>query len=90
MKTVTMVTGEFDFDDIFHFGVPTSEFTPIPFSTINYIVWIIFLILVPIILSNMLVSGKIAVHMKAPNRRHLRPAVIIILVLYRKVVLLQR
>lgn len=51
-----MVTGEMDFDGLFNLGVPPSEYTPIPFHITNFIMWIVFLILIPIVLGNMLVS----------------------------------
>jgi hypothetical protein len=52
---MTMVTGEMDFDDLFGLGVPLSSYTPIPFHVTNFIMWIAFLILIPIVLGNMLV-----------------------------------
>ena len=58
---MTMVTGELGFEDIFNLGVPSSEYVPIPYYASNFIMWIIFLILVPIILNNMLVSKVVLV-----------------------------
>ena len=55
MKTITMVTGELGFEDNFNLGVSPSEYVPIPFHASNFIMWIIFVVLVPIILNNMLV-----------------------------------
>ena len=55
-KTATMVTGELDFDAIFGLDVPASDYVPIPFHEVSFFMWIIFLILIPIILNNMLVS----------------------------------
>ena len=55
-KTATMVTGELDFDAIFGLDVPASKYVPIPFHEVSFFMWIIFLILIPIILNNMLVS----------------------------------
>ena len=54
---MTMTTGEFDFDSIFRQD-PTGEkdgAEEIPFPTISYILWIVFVILMPILLTNMLV-----------------------------------
>ena len=56
MKTMTMVTGELGFEQFFNLDVPPSEYVPIPYFGTNFMVWIIFLILVPVILNNMLVS----------------------------------
>ena len=56
MKMITMVSGELEFEDIFNLDVSPSEYVPIPFYISSFIMWIIFLVLVPIILSNMLVS----------------------------------
>ena len=60
LKTMTMTTGEFEFDDIFQQtpgGVMSLEEIPgpIPFPIVSYILWIIFLILMPILLTNLLV-----------------------------------
>ena len=51
-----MVTGELDFEAIFGFDVPASDYVPIPFHEVTFFIWIIFIILIPIILNNMLVS----------------------------------
>ena len=57
---MTMTTGEFDYDTLFRQfpggaqdGDTTAE---IPFPVISFILWIIFLILMPILLTNLLVS----------------------------------
>ncbi len=51
-----MVTGEFGYEDLFNLGVSPADYVPIPYYASNFIMWIIFLILIPIILNNMLVS----------------------------------
>ena len=51
-----MVTGELGFEDLFNLGDSPSEYIPIPYYVSSFIMWIIFLVLVPIILNNMLVS----------------------------------
>ena len=51
-----MVTGELDFGSIFGLDAPASDYVPIPFHEVSFFMWIIFLILIPIILNNMLVS----------------------------------
>ena len=60
LKTMTMITGELDFDAIFKQtpgGVLTADDVPgqVPFPEVSYMLWIIFLILMPILLSNLLV-----------------------------------
>ena len=60
LKTMTMTTGEFEFDDIFRLtpgGVMSVDEVPrnLPFREVSYILWIIFLILMPILLTNLLV-----------------------------------
>ena len=57
---MTMSTGEFDFDVIFRQD-PTGESDDaeeIPFPAVSYILWIIFVILMPVLLTNMLVCRK--------------------------------
>jgi hypothetical protein len=51
-----MVTGELGFEDLFGLGVSPADYSPIPYSISAFIMWIMFLVLVPIILNNMLVS----------------------------------
>ena len=58
---MTMTTGEFDFDSIFRQD-PTGESDSaeeIPFPPISYILWIVFVIIMPILLTNMLVYALI-------------------------------
>lgn len=56
-KTMTMTTGEMGYEDIFHMssGGSDSDIPPIPFPEISYILWVIFLILMPILFTNLLV-----------------------------------
>ena len=60
VKTMTMTTGEFEFDSIFRqfpggadSGTMTEE---IPFPPVSFLLWIIFLVLMPILLTNLLVN----------------------------------
>ena len=59
IKTMTMTTGELDYESIFHYssgGSAQDELvSDIPFPVISFILWIVFLILMPILLANMLV-----------------------------------
>ena len=56
VKTVTMVSGELDFESLFRLGVDPDRYEPIPYHGSAFLIWIIFIILIPIILNNMLVS----------------------------------
>jgi hypothetical protein len=64
---MTMVTGEMDFDGLFELGVSPMTYTPIPFHITNFIMWIVFLILIPIVLGNMLVSNYSKVDTLGPR-----------------------
>jgi len=50
LKTMVMTTGEFEFDTIFFA-------TGLDFAEVSYILWIVFVILMPVLLTNLLVSG---------------------------------
>ena len=54
-----MTTGEFEYDSIFRQfpgGAGDDDITrEIPFPPLSYILWIIFLIMMPILLTNLLV-----------------------------------
>ena len=54
---MTMTTGEFDFDSIFRQDPvgESDDAEEIPFPQISYILWIGFVILMPVLLTNMLV-----------------------------------
>ncbi len=57
---MTMTTGELDYEGIFRLdsGGGSDDVTEIPFREISIILWILFLIMMPILLSNLLVSIK--------------------------------
>ena len=63
VKTITMTTGEFEYDSIFRQapgGVEAddvNELGEVPYPPISYLLWIAFIILMPILLTNLLVSG---------------------------------
>ena len=50
LKTMVMTAGEYEFDTIFFA-------TQLDFATVSYIIWIVFVILMPILLANLLVRG---------------------------------
>ncbi len=52
-KTITMTTGEFDFDPLFRQGGDETEEPP--YHAVSVILWIIFIVLMPILLMNLLV-----------------------------------
>ena len=57
VKTMVMTTGEFDFDGIFFNSQEDAEDgNDLFYPQIAYILWIVFIILMPIILTNLLVS----------------------------------
>ncbi len=59
IKTMTMTSGELDFDNLFRQypgGAESEEIEEIPFLEVSFLMWIIFVILMPILLSNLLVS----------------------------------
>lgn len=57
---MTMTTGEFEYDAIFRQfpgGDANSDtIEEIPFPVVSFLIWIIFLVLMPILLTNLLVS----------------------------------
>ena len=58
---MTMTTGELDFDGLFRLdpnGTPENV-VEIPFFEVSIILWILFLIMMPILLSNLLVSVRL-------------------------------
>ena len=65
---MTMTTGEFEFDGIFRQsagGIDVREVLAlgeIAFPQISYLLWIVFIILMPILLTNLLVCTYIHVH----------------------------
>ena len=57
VKTMVMTTGEFDFDGIFFNSQDDAEAgNDLFYPQIAYILWIVFIILMPIILTNLLVN----------------------------------
>ena len=54
LKTVAMVMGDLGYESFFR-QPPSDAVTEIPFPEISYILWIMFIILMPILFSNLLV-----------------------------------
>ena len=58
---MTMTTGEFEYDGIFRQapggvdGREVEELGEIPYPPVSYLLWIVFIILMPILLTNLLV-----------------------------------
>ena len=48
-----MTTGELDYDELYHQEEGEDE---IAFLPVSFLLWIIFLVLMPVLLSNLLVS----------------------------------
>ena len=56
VKTIMMTTGEFEFDDIFfNSQQDAEEDRHLYYPQVAYTLWIVFIILMPIILTNLLV-----------------------------------
>jgi len=57
LKTMTMTTGEFDYDTLFRVDSTggSDKLHEIVYPPISYIMWIAFIVLMPIVLMNMLV-----------------------------------
>ena len=53
VKVMTMTTGELDYDEIFHQQEGEEELAFLP---VSFILWIVFLVLIPVLLNNLLVS----------------------------------
>ena len=53
VKVMTMTTGELDYDGIFHQQEGEEELAFLP---VSFILWIVFLVLIPVLLNNLLVS----------------------------------
>ena len=66
LKTIAMSIGDLGYDDLFR--QPTqgsSEAVPgVPFPEISYILWIMFIILMPVLFSNLLVIKLCFMHIK--------------------------
>ena len=58
LKTIAMSIGDLGYDELFRqpTGGSSDEVPEVPFPEISYILWIIFIILIPILFSNLLVS----------------------------------
>jgi len=55
LKTMVMTTGEFEFDTIFFENA-------LDFAAVSYILWIVFVVLMPVLLTNLLVSGQVGLY----------------------------
>ena len=53
VKVMTMTTGELDYNEMFHQQEGEED---IAFPSLSFILWIIFLVMIPVLLNNMLVS----------------------------------
>ena len=56
VKTLVMITGEFEFDAIFL----NNSADTITYPVTTYVLWIVFVILMPILFNNLLVSLEYA------------------------------
>ena len=77
IKTVVMTTGEFEYDSIFgHNNENRNLLTSFP--VVAYILWIIFLIIMPILLTNLLVSKEATANNSQSSFSHLLIILLII------------
>lgn len=58
-KTMTMTVGEMDYEEIFRqpSGGSMDDVPSIPFPGISYLLWVVFLVLMPILFTNLLVHA---------------------------------
>jgi hypothetical protein len=58
LKTIAMSIGDLEYDQLFRqpTGGSSDSVPEIPFPEISYVLWIVFIILIPILFSNLLVS----------------------------------
>ena len=56
IKTMTMTAGEFDFDITFRQPPEDLSLPDIAYPSVSFLLWIAFLVLVPVLLMNLLVS----------------------------------
>ena len=59
VKVMTMTTGELDYDEIFHQQEGKNE---IAFLPVSFLLWVVFLVLIPVLLNNLLVSSYFLKH----------------------------
>ena len=57
LKTMTMTTGEFEFDTTFR-QCGSECPTELQYPIVSYVLWVLFLILMPILLTNLLVWNQ--------------------------------
>ena len=64
VKTITMTNGEYEFDGFFRLvsgGDPEEDpSNDVAFPPVSYLLWIIFIILMPILLTNLLVPPPVS------------------------------
>ena len=56
IKTMTMTAGEFDFDTTFRQEPEDQGLPDIAYPSMSFLLWIVFLVLIPVLLTNLLVS----------------------------------
>ena len=63
VKTMTMTTGEFEFDSTFHQDREEYNSSAAnPYLIASYLLWILFIIMMPILLTNLLVCRHPSFH----------------------------
>ena len=61
---MTMTTGEFEYDSIFRLdpaGGSNDESAEIKYPNSSYLLWVVFIVIMPLLLNNMLVSDSMCI-----------------------------
>ena len=64
LRTITMTTGEFEYATVFR---QNEDGVEIAFPSISYVLWVVFIILMPILLTNLLVWSHPRVTSNLPS-----------------------
>ena len=59
MRSLVSTTGELDYSSTFQFGIDDGE---LRYDVMSYFLWVLFIILMPILFANLLVSNFLEVH----------------------------
>ena len=79
MKVMAMTIGELDFDSLFPLDPKdmNEKVVEIPFFDVSITLWILFLIMMPILLSNLLVSFKLTMNQSIQYNITIKPLVLL-------------
>ena len=79
MKVMAMTIGELDFDNLFPLNPKgtNEKAVEIPFFEVSITLWILFLIMMPILLSNLLVRFKLTMNQSIQYNITIKPLVLL-------------